>query len=724
MKTIASLNLLLQILTKKIQSIKYVIKLVVIMCLHLTIYSDDTIAQTAGHGAFQVFAPNTYALGKYGDVPVNLSAGIPQIDLPLLKMTDKDISVDLSLSYHASGIKVDQEASWVGLGWALNAGGLITREVRGLPDGYSYAGTPQGRTSLPDYSSSWTQSNYNNMRSLLNNAVGLNGTDNGADMFYYNFGGRTGKFFFDAAGTPVFTKYEDFKVQLNSSGFTITDDRGVIYEFKVVETTTSLSAGSMTYVSAWYLSKIISPSGGEIIIEYATGGMTTENNQMRCYNQAYFAINGSASVHNLPQQYSTPCFNREATINTIIPKKIKTSTGNYIELTTSSLPRRDSEGYTANQLDFISLFDYNGLLIKKLKLNYSYFEANNARKFPVTGSSDTRSFLNYRLRLDSYQEVSTSGRLGSPYRFEYYGDNDPQTNDVYTLPYRMAPSQDHWGYFNGSSNTSIFPNNPASKPFNTEPWCLELTWSGMYSGSPNFGFNVTGGGTREPDSAATKAGSLRKIIYPTGGYTRFEMAQHGVNGDGVLIAGGICVKQIESRESASGLSNIKNYEYTAYGVGTLKCLAQGNNPYYTWYYHNYNPTISSYGHPDLLAGLGVPYSMAASSANIVRVDGTTQLQLGTGMSAYYVQVKETSPGNGWTIYDYTYSEDQMEGYTTAIDGLATPGQFEAVYMDTYGVGGSAPYFHTINGSSCIAPFPNFINNDWRRGHLLSKSVYS
>jgi len=53
-----------------------------------------------------------------------------------MSISDRDISVDVSLSYHATGIKVDEEASWVGLGWVLNAGGIITRQVRGNRDGY------------------------------------------------------------------------------------------------------------------------------------------------------------------------------------------------------------------------------------------------------------------------------------------------------------------------------------------------------------------------------------------------------------------------------------------------------------------------------------------------------------------------------------------------------------------------------------------------------------
>src|SRR6186713_676339 len=40
----------------------------------------------------------------------------------------------LNISYH-SGVTMDQEASWVGLGWNLNPG-VISRNMRGLPDDF------------------------------------------------------------------------------------------------------------------------------------------------------------------------------------------------------------------------------------------------------------------------------------------------------------------------------------------------------------------------------------------------------------------------------------------------------------------------------------------------------------------------------------------------------------------------------------------------------------
>lgn len=74
-------------------------------------------------------SPNANSIMKYGDIPVNLSNGIPSIEIPVFTLNEKDLSMPIKLSYHASGIKVDEAAGWVGLGWSLSAGGTITREV-------------------------------------------------------------------------------------------------------------------------------------------------------------------------------------------------------------------------------------------------------------------------------------------------------------------------------------------------------------------------------------------------------------------------------------------------------------------------------------------------------------------------------------------------------------------------------------------------------------------
>ncbi len=78
--------------------------------------------------------PQASALSRYGEIPVNLSTGVPNISIPLYNIKAGNYTLPISISYHASGIKTDDVATCVGLGWVLNAGGAITRTVRGLPD--------------------------------------------------------------------------------------------------------------------------------------------------------------------------------------------------------------------------------------------------------------------------------------------------------------------------------------------------------------------------------------------------------------------------------------------------------------------------------------------------------------------------------------------------------------------------------------------------------------
>jgi hypothetical protein len=63
---------------------------------------------------------------------VNLATGEFNYNLPLIEVPGPEGGYPLSLSYHA-GIRLDQEASWVGLGFTLNPG-AINRTINGYAD--------------------------------------------------------------------------------------------------------------------------------------------------------------------------------------------------------------------------------------------------------------------------------------------------------------------------------------------------------------------------------------------------------------------------------------------------------------------------------------------------------------------------------------------------------------------------------------------------------------
>lgn len=71
-------------------------------------------------------SPTAASLGRYGEVPVTMYSGIPNINIPLFELESTKLSLPVSMSYQATGVKVEEIPGWVGLGWALNAGGVIT----------------------------------------------------------------------------------------------------------------------------------------------------------------------------------------------------------------------------------------------------------------------------------------------------------------------------------------------------------------------------------------------------------------------------------------------------------------------------------------------------------------------------------------------------------------------------------------------------------------------
>lgn len=78
------------------------------------------------------------------DNMVNLFTGDFSYNIPLMDVG----GYPLAIGYN-SGISMDQEASWVGLGWNINPG-AITRNMRGLPDDFNGRDTIQKIASVKE----------------------------------------------------------------------------------------------------------------------------------------------------------------------------------------------------------------------------------------------------------------------------------------------------------------------------------------------------------------------------------------------------------------------------------------------------------------------------------------------------------------------------------------------------------------------------------------------
>ena len=144
--------------------------------------------------------PNAASLGKYGDIPVSFNTGIPNVGIPIHTLTEGSISLPISLSYHAGGLKVGEPCSWAGLGWSLSAGGMISRTVQGRADescggffdvGKDVAITTTGTTSC-----------ITENASITNSELATGTKDGEPDIFSFSIGGYSGKFYIAADLTP------------------------------------------------------------------------------------------------------------------------------------------------------------------------------------------------------------------------------------------------------------------------------------------------------------------------------------------------------------------------------------------------------------------------------------------------------------------------------------------------------------------------------------------
>jgi hypothetical protein len=82
---------------------------------------------------------------------VNLTTGDMTYNMPILEVPGPERSFSLPLTYRA-GIGLEQEASWVGLGWSLNAG-AIARGLNGYPD--DAANDPYTSTFKKELNQGW-----------------------------------------------------------------------------------------------------------------------------------------------------------------------------------------------------------------------------------------------------------------------------------------------------------------------------------------------------------------------------------------------------------------------------------------------------------------------------------------------------------------------------------------------------------------------------------------
>ncbi|MEN9611341.1 MAG: hypothetical protein RLZZ628_2155 [Bacteroidota bacterium] len=186
---------------------------------------------------------NATAFGKYGDIPVSHFTGVPNISIPITTIQEGPLSLPIRLSYHASGIKVAELASWVGLGWNLNFGGQISRTILGFPDESAEVtskGYLNGGSAIAKDISAGNIKNYLSGLSSPTSGIkalpGLQINDLEPDIFSFTAGNYSGKFYINANKEVVLIPKQDIKVEFDLitgqdglRSFTITTPEGHRY---------------------------------------------------------------------------------------------------------------------------------------------------------------------------------------------------------------------------------------------------------------------------------------------------------------------------------------------------------------------------------------------------------------------------------------------------------------------------------------------------------------
>ena len=367
-------------------------------------------------------SPNAASLSRFANIPVNLNVGVANISIPIYSLKNIDYSLNIELNYHASGNKVQDIASWVGLAWNLQAGGAITRTMRGLPDEEEngYCGTNQRGSEIDNLSESY-----------LDNV--LKGEwDAEADIFYFSFNGISGKFVLDYNGNPIFLNNEkNYHLvpaicQGSTNTWVLTDHNGYKYIFGKSEGHREISTSKLiyesdedaeTFVSTWYLSEIITPGNKIFEFSYSTGPeITYSYHRMgRSDLVAYDNVSG------LPEYAE---WNADVEVRIENPRyleQIITNSGKVVF--TTSQDRADlANGLRLNK---ISMYDTDNNLIMDHELAYDYFST------PGCSSQDCK-----RLKLETLSRVSGGQRI-EDFKFSYNG---------ITPPSRRSYQIDHWGY--------------------------------------------------------------------------------------------------------------------------------------------------------------------------------------------------------------------------------------------------------------------------------------
>jgi hypothetical protein len=588
-------------------------------------------------------SPEVAGLGRYGTYEVNLFTGVPDISIPLYDIQIGELRLPISIKYHASGIKLSEMPSRIGLGWSLDAGGTITRKIQSKPDeqpGNYFAATPTSDFRVKDISEidGYTEASLDYL-----SRMDVRQYDGEPDIFSYNFPGHSGRFIFNQKDNfnPFLIPYAPVsvsKIFINPTMiyFSLKDESGRTYAYSNIETTTSGSGVGLlaNTCSAWLLSKIYSANMQDSIqLKYSDEGISDQ------YENEYFIINDNVSNISGDGYYTNDfgAFSGEIVNTSTVAQRLDTiifRNGKVVF----------EPGTDARRTNFIRVYSFDPAskaytLIKIVQFFHSFFDAS-------------------RLRLDSVQIQTSTSQAIQTYKFNY--------NASISLPSRMTKMKDYWGYYNARSNTIPNTSTPTSIP----------KINHTYVQPPGAPYDIWIGGNninaRDPDPSYMQAYILQKITFPTGGYTQFEYEtnQYLDDNGSPQYAGGLRIKSVKTYTGASATPIVKTYKYgqNESGFGRANFFLEQS------FFGNHQPCRW------VEIGLNQIGQCRGNSSKVMHTyfaNPTNDLEGSDGSPVVYSVVTEYdgdgTTNNGKTVYQFTDKPDAK----TSIIGYGKP------FFDSY-----------------------------------------
>ncbi len=522
-------------------------------------------------------SPTATALARYGDIPMSYYTGRANIEVPIYSTEQRGIPLNVSLTYDTSGINASSLPSWTGYGWSLNAGGVITRVVQGgcdeldysqtnMPSAHNYFTNPE---TLAGYVNTYQSNHDIHQLAVTNMLFGSN--DYNPDVFYFNFMGKTGRFFygqdaewhvlsddnlmveFDVSNNSNYI-YPFFK-NLNSGtnvnvtqlktikGFTIVDDDGTRYIFGANSTPSNTDldtvANSIEYsipffysakgnvvrnthksmvASAWYLTEVQNRFGVTLYrFKYDRGLFVVQINKV----QESVYMSGSGWGVNYTNFHVNDDFPFALCLNSPVYLKSIEMPLDGTEISFSQMENGEISSHTFYQ----SFYDYlspssSSQLINVFRILAGMVGENNIPNYGKvvfsllqTGSA---SISPYQCKFNAAKDIDPIASMAiRPLEWIRIKRNGTQ-GASYKLGYMNANS-----YRLLMSGVQIFNKTYSSiGKYDFSYYSPSLMPKDLLNTPTDYwGYFNNNGTSKTPSLSATKSCMLKTIKYPTGGMT-------------------------------------------------------------------------------------------------------------------------------------------------------------------------------------------------------------